>query len=84
MQKFHNQFLQMNDQSRESRATLQSLEMWRKQLERTQRESAELNRVEGQRLNQQWENFRAQNEKFWKQIEADAGQRTCGPRPSCT
>lgn len=75
MQKFHQDYLRMADQANDARVLVQSLEQWRKQIELHQREESELNRVEGQRIRQQWEHFRSENEKFWTKVDVDMNQR---------
>ncbi len=75
MQRFHQDYLRMADQASEARALVQSLDQWRTQMELQQREVSELNRVEAQRLSNQWEAFRSENEKFWSKVDVDTGQR---------
>ena len=75
MQRFHREHLRMADQAGEARVLVQSLEEWRKQIELQQRESAELARIEAQRISTQWETFRSENEKFQTKVELDSTQK---------
>ena len=75
MQKFHTQYLQVANQTREARAALQTLNEWRGQIERLQREEAEKNRVENERMRAQFQGFQDENNKFWKRVEIEATQR---------
>ncbi len=75
MARFQQEWLRFADQSKESRAAIHQIEGWRKEIERQQREVAELNRVEQQRMHNRWQEFQTQNEKFWKNVEVESTQR---------
>ena len=75
MATFNQQFLRIHDQSNGTRAALQQLETWRKQIEIQQRELSEISRINTQRFAEEWEAFRAENEKFWATVNVDSEQR---------
>ncbi len=75
MQRFHQEFLRLADQAKESRAITHSLADWRKGVERQQREQSELVRVENNRMANRWEEFLNNNDKFTKQLEIQTQQQ---------
>lgn len=75
MAQLHKEWIIISDQAKQTKASLQTMQEWRKQLELQQRESAEISRLEIQRLQARWDDFVAENEKFWKTIEIETQQR---------
>jgi chromosome segregation ATPase len=63
------------EQSKDTKMALQTLQDWRSQIEKQQRESSEVLRVESHRLQSRWDNFRQENEKRWRTFEVDLEQR---------
>ena len=75
MQRFQAEWLRFADQNKESKAAVQMIAEWRKEIERQLREQSELNRVELQRMTNRWAEFQNSNEKFWKNVEVEQQQR---------
>ncbi len=63
------------DQVRVAEAAVLALDEWRKTIELQQRESAELMRVELNRLQSAWQEFATENRKQWRSREVDNDQR---------
>ena len=66
--KFHNQY-------NESRTAIESLRALEVHLENQQREANELVRVESKRMESRWEQFVQEDNRKWKNFEADWLQR---------
>jgi hypothetical protein len=54
---------------------VQTLSQWQEQIEKQQREAAELLRMETHRMQSRWDTFVHEDEKKWKNFEVDAEQR---------
>jgi chromosome segregation ATPase len=78
MAQFHKAWSKVDDQHKEVRAQLQTLTEWRRQIELQQRESAEIARVDIQRLQSRWSDFTAESDKFRKTVEVEVDQRIAG------
>jgi chromosome segregation ATPase len=75
MQNYAQQWITFSDQYKEARMALQTLTAFQQQIEQQQRESAELVRVEGNRLQARWDAFVGEQQKRWKNFEVDIEQR---------
>lgn len=75
LRRFEKEWISVQDQSKEVKMALQTLTDWQPQIEKQQRESSEVLRVETHRLQSRWDNFRQENEKRWRTFESDTEQR---------
>lgn len=75
LDRFNKEWIRFSDQYKEAKMAVDTLNQWQEQIEKQQRESAELIRVETNRMLTRWEDFRQENEKRWKNEEVDREQR---------
>lgn len=75
MARYQREWVRMADQIKVAEASISTLDEWRKQIELQQRESAELMRVELNRLRTAWQDFTVENSKQWKSRDVDSEQR---------
>lgn len=75
IEQFSKEWITFSDQYKEAKMAVQSLSQWQEQVEKQQREAAELLRVETHRMQSRWDDFLAENKKAWKNLEVDVEQR---------
>jgi chromosome segregation ATPase len=75
LERFNKEWIRFSDQYKEAKMAVSTLSQWQEQIEKQQRESAELIRVETGRMLARWEEFRQENEKRWKNEDVDREQR---------
>lgn len=73
--RFGKQWVTFSDQYKEAKMAVQTLSQWQEQVEKQQREAAELLRMETHRMQSRWDTFTHEDEKKWKNFEVDAEQR---------
>lgn len=72
---FSREWIPLQDQYKETRMMLQTIQEWRNQQEQAQREMSELLRVETQRMQARWDNFRQEQEKQWRTLKVENEQQ---------
>lgn len=75
IERFTQDWVKFNNQYNESRAAIETIRNFQVHLEQLQREANELIRVESQRLESRWVQFVDEDNRKWKNYEADAIQR---------
>lgn len=75
IERFNKEFIKFSDMYKEAKMAVQTLSGWQEELEKQQREAAEVLRVETSRLQSRWDDFRHENDKRWKNQEVDTEQR---------
>jgi len=75
IERFGKQWVTFSDQYKEAKMAVQTLSQWQEQIEKQQREAAELLRMESHRMQSRWDSFIHEDEKKWKNFEVDAEQR---------
>lgn len=75
IEQFKKEWIAYSDQYKEARMAVQTLSQWQEQIEKQQREAAELLRVESHRMQSRWDDFLLENEKAWRNLEVDIEQR---------
>ena len=75
IERFGKQWVTFSDQYKEAKMAVQTLSQWQEQIEKQQREAAELLRMETHRMQSRWDSFVHEDEKKWKNFEVDAEQR---------
>lgn len=75
MERFNKEWIRFSDQYKEAKMAVDTLTQWQEQIDKQQRESAELIRVETNRMQSRWDDFRQENDKRWKNEEVDREQR---------
>lgn len=75
LERFNKEWVRFSDQYKEAKMAVDTLGRWQEQLEKQQRESAELIRVETNRMQTRWDEFRQDNDKRWKNEDVDREQR---------
>ncbi|MCL4265249.1 MAG: hypothetical protein KJ069_18680 [Anaerolineae bacterium] len=75
LERFNKEWIQFSDQYKEAKMAVTTLSQWQEQIEKQQRESAELIRVETSRMLSRWDEFRQENDKRWKNEDVDREQR---------
>lgn len=75
LERFNQEWVRFSDQYKEAKMAVNTLTQWQEQIEKQQRESAELIRVETNRMLSRWDEFRLENDKRWKNEEVDREQR---------
>ena len=75
IERFGKQWVTFSDQYKEAKMAVQTLSQWQEQIEKQQREAAELLRMETHRMQSRWDTFVHEDEKKWKNFEVDAEQR---------
>ncbi len=75
MNRFGEQWVTFSDQYKEARMAVQTLAEWQKQLEQQQRESSEALKIDANRLNSRWEEFKNDNSGKWKNYSIELEQR---------
>lgn len=75
MNRFSEQWVTFSDQYKEARMAVQTLAEWQKQLEQQQREASESLKIEANRLNSRWEDFKNDNSGKWKNYSIEMEQR---------
>lgn len=75
LERFTQDWVKFNNQYNESRAAIETIRNFQVHLEQLQREANELIRVESQRLESRWVQFVDEDNRKWKNYEADATQR---------
>jgi len=75
LEQFNKEWVRFSDQYKEAKMAVNTLTQWQEQIEKQQRESAELIRVETNRMLARWDEFRLENDKRWKNEEVDREQR---------
>ena len=75
IERFNKQWVTFSDQYKEAQMAVQTLSGWQEQIEKQQREAAELLRMETHRMQSRWDAFKHEDEKKWKNFEVDAEQR---------
>jgi hypothetical protein len=76
LQRFTQDWVKFNNQYNESRTVAESMMALQEHLEKQQREANELVRVESKRMEGRWEQFVQEENRKWKNYEADALQRS--------
>lgn len=75
MEAYQQQWVNFSDQYKEAKMAVQTLSEWQRQLEQQQQETAELARVEINRMQTRWDNFVVDRDKRLKSFEVDVEQR---------
>lgn len=75
LERFNREFIKFSDQYKEAKMAVQTLSGWQEEIEKQQRESLEVLRVETNRMQSRWDDFRHENDKRWKSQGVDAEQR---------
>lgn len=75
METYAQQWVTFSDQYKEARMALQNLAEWRREIEKQQRETNELARIEANRMQTRWDNYVTEQKKQWKNFEVDMEQR---------
>lgn len=75
MERFSREWVTYSDQYKEAKMAVQTLSDWQEQIEKQQREAAELLRIETHRLQSRWDNFQQELKKQLKNYELEAEQR---------
>lgn len=75
IERFNKEWIRFSDQYKEAKMAVDTLTTWQEQIEKQQREAAELLRIETGRMESRWEDFHQNNEKRWKNEEVDREQR---------
>ncbi len=75
IEQFNKEFIKFSDMYKEAKMAVQTLTGWQEDLEKQQREAAEILRVETSRMQSRWDDFRHENDKRWKSQAVDAEQR---------
>lgn len=75
IERFNKSWVNFSDQYKEAKMAVDTLSRWQEQIEKQQRESAELIRVETNRMQSRWEDFRQENDGRWKNELVDRDQR---------
>jgi chromosome segregation ATPase len=75
LERFNKEWVRFSDQYKEAKMAVDTLTRWQEQIEKQQRESAELLRVETNRMLTRWDDFRQENDKRWKNEDVDREQR---------
>lgn len=75
LERFNKEWIRFSDQYKEAKMAVTTLSQWQEQIEKQQRESAELLRVETGRMLSRWDEFRLENDKRWKNEDVDREQR---------
>ncbi|MBX3055504.1 MAG: hypothetical protein KF770_03440 [Anaerolineae bacterium] len=75
LERFNKEWIRFSDQYKEAKMAVDTLSQWQEQIEKQQRESAELLRVETGRMLARWDEFRLENDKRWKNEDVDREQR---------
>lgn len=75
LERFNKEWIRFSDQYKEAKMAVDTLSQWQEQIEKQQRESAELLRVETSRMLARWDEFRVENDKRWKNEDVDREQR---------
>lgn len=75
LQRFVQEWVKFNNQYNESRTAVEQLRALQGHLEQQQREASELIRVESKRMESRWEQFIQEDNKKWRNVEADRQQR---------
>jgi chromosome segregation ATPase len=73
--RFNKEFIKFSDQYKEAKMAVQTLSGWQEEIEKQQRESAEVLRVEVNRMQSRWDDFRHENDKQWRNQGVDTEQR---------
>jgi chromosome segregation ATPase len=75
MESYQQQWVNFSDQYKEAKMAVQTLTEWQRQIEQQQQETAELARVEINRMQTRWDNFVVDRDKRLKSFEVDVEQR---------
>lgn len=75
IEQFNKEFIKFSDMYKEAKMAVQTLSGLQEELEKQQRESSEILRVETSRMQSRWDDFRHENDKRWKSQGVDAEQR---------
>lgn len=75
MESYQQQWVNFSDQYKEAKMAVQTLSEWQRQIEQQQQETAELARVEINRMQTRWDNFVVDRDKRLKSFEVDVEQR---------
>jgi hypothetical protein len=69
------EWVRFSTQYKEAKTAVQAMVDWQAQMEKQQREAAELARVEVGQMRSRWDSFLLDNDKRWKNYEVDRDQR---------
>jgi chromosome segregation ATPase len=75
MTKYSQDWILFSDQFKEAKMAVQTLSEWQKQLELQQREATQLLKVETNRLQSLWDEYRQDNENRWRTYSIESDQR---------
>jgi chromosome segregation ATPase len=75
LERFSQEWIAYSDQYKEAKMAVQTISDWQEQIEKQQRETAELLRIETHRLQSRWDNFQQELNKQLKHYEIEAEQR---------
>ena len=75
IERYQRDWISYAEQNKEARMVLQSIKDWQKEFEQSQREVADLSRVEINRMQVRWDNYLADIEKRWRTFEVEIDQR---------
>lgn len=73
--RFSKEWIKISDQYKEAQMAVQTLTQWQEQIEKQQREAAEMIRMESHRAQSRWDDFVLQNQKLVKNLEVESEQR---------
>ncbi|MCA9973579.1 MAG: hypothetical protein KC425_25375 [Anaerolineales bacterium] len=76
--RFSKEWITFADQYKEAKMAIQTLAEWQTQIEKQQRESAELMRIETHRMQSRWDNFQQEIARRLKTSEVEGEQRWHG------
>ncbi len=75
IERFNKEWIRFSDQYKEAKMAVDTISQWQEQIEKQQHEASELIRIETNRMQSRWEDFRHENDKQWKNEEVDREQR---------
>jgi DNA repair exonuclease SbcCD ATPase subunit len=75
LERFTQDWVKFNNQYNESRTAIETIRNFQEHLEQLQREANEMVRVESKRLESRWVQFTDEDQRKWKNFEADVLQR---------
>jgi chromosome segregation ATPase len=72
---FRKEWVRFSDQYKEAKMAVQTLGQWQEDIQKQQRESSELLRIESSRLQSRWDDFVQEDDKKWRSRSTDSDQR---------
>ena len=76
MDQFAVEWSKFSEQYRTAQSAVNTLESWKEQMSTHIREMSESNRLEANRMQTRWDNFLAETEKRWRNVQVDIDQNS--------